>query len=84
MNRRFCSELVSKNGDLVVEDLGNKVNDPESKAKTNKVKDTNNEGNYVLCFKELKDSVNTGNECAKEDLDNDLNDLGECLVALGK
>ncbi len=80
----YFKKLVSKNGDLVVKDLGYKVNDPENKSKTNEVEDTNNEGNNVLGLKELKDSVNAANNRAKDNLDDDLNDLGESLVLSGK
>ena len=44
----------------------------------------NNKGNNVLGLEVLNDSVDTANDCAKEDLNKDLSDLGERLVSLGK
>ena len=41
---------------------------------------TYNEGSNILGFKEADDSVNAANDCAQENLNNDLNDLGKAFI----
>ena len=76
--------LSSKNGDTVAEDLGEQVDDPEQEAKTEEAKNANDQGNDVSGFQETQDAINTADQRAQENLQNDLNDLRKRFVCAGE
>ena len=76
--------LVCQNANAIVGNLGNQVKDPENEIDwRDESKNTNNKGNDILCFKIAQDSVNTADDCAKEDLQKDLCDLRQSLIGTG-
>ena len=77
---------VLDNRHLVACDLGYKVNDPcQEVANTGyQNEDANNESNDVLRLEVANDSVDTADECAEENLQQDLSDLGQSPVLSGQ
>ena len=81
----FSRELGGQNRDLVAGDLGNEVDNPENKADgRNDGQNTNDQGGGVLGLGVADDSVNAANDCAQNELQKDLYDLGQILIGLGK
>jgi hypothetical protein len=78
--------LVGKEGDLVLGDRGNKVDEPDDEVADTgkKTYKTYNEGKSVLGFGELNNSVDTAYNVTEEELDKYLSDLGEVIVRSGK
>ena len=79
----FCPKLVSKNGDSVLGDLGDEVNDPSDEVSDtgNENENSYNESNDILGLEITNDAVNACNETSEKDLKKNLCDLGKVLIS---
>ena len=75
-------KLVSQNADLVLSDLGDQVDQPNNKVteagqQTNQAYDQSDD---VLGLGVADDAINTADDVAQEQLQQDLSDLGQIFV----
>ena len=78
----FLMKLVSQNADLVLSDLGDQVDQPNNKVteagqQTNQAYDQSDD---VLGLGVADDAINTADDVAQEQLQQDLSDLGQIFV----
>ena len=75
-------QLSSQDSDSVLSDLSDQVNNPSDEvAYTGEgAQQTDNQGDDVLGFEETDDAVDTTDDTAQNQLQQDLNDLGQALV----
>jgi hypothetical protein len=83
--RAFLGKLVSQNRNSVAGDLGDEIENPEDKADgRNDGQNADDQGSGVIGLGVADDSVNAANDCAQDELQKDLYDLGQILIGLGK
>ena len=77
--------LGGQNRDAVAEDLGDQVDDPCNTVSDtgNQAENANDQGNNVLRLKETNDTINTADQTAKENLQDNLKQLRKCFVGGG-
>ena len=77
-------ELGGQEGDLVLGDLGDQVDQPDDKVAEagEQANQTHDQGNNVLGLGEADDAVNAADDVAQEQLQQDLDDLGQSLILL--
>ena len=78
----FLMKLVSQNADLVLSDLGDQVDQPNNKVteagqQTNQAYDQSDD---VLGLGVADDAINTADDVAQEQLQQDFSDLGQIFV----
>ena len=77
-------EVSCQNSDSVLQDLGNQVHDPQNTEQTagDQADDADDQGGHVLGLQETQNTVQTADDGACKNLDQDLDDLGQIFVHL--
>ena len=78
-------KLVSQEGDTILGDHGDQVDQPDNEVAEagHQTNQTNDQSDDVLALGKADDAVNTTDNVTQENLDQDLNDLGQLVVHLG-
>jgi hypothetical protein len=79
-------ELGGQEGDLVLGDLGDQVDQPDDKVAEagEQANQTHDQGDDVLGLGEADNAIDTTDNITQEDLKQNSNDLGQFVVLLGK
>jgi hypothetical protein len=77
-------QLGSQNRDTIAANFSDQVDNPEKEAQTAEAENANDQSYDVLGLNKANDAINTTDQRAQEDLENDFDQLGQSLVRTGE